>query len=80
VTSAEGQCEYAGRFDYSDPAYAGFYDIFTDCGDALATYVVVAARPPGGEFLLLVQVQANEDRDFDALDRILASFFVTGDV
>lgn len=80
VTSAEGQCEYAGRFDYADPAYTGQYDVFTSCGDALATYVVVAAQPPGGEFLLLVQVQANSDRDFDALDRILASFFVTGDV
>ena len=81
VTSAEGQCEYAGtREEYADPAYTGFYDIFTNCGDALATYVVVAARPPDGSFLILVQVQANEERDFDALDRILASFFVIGDV
>jgi serine protease Do len=80
VTSAEGQCDYAGREPYADPAYTGFYDIFTNCGDALATYVVVAARPPEGGFLLLVQVQANEDRDFDALDRILASFFVIGEV
>jgi serine protease Do len=80
VSSAPGQCDYAGREDYSDPAYSGFYDVFTNCGDTLATYVVVAARPPDGSFLLLVQVQANEERDFDALDRILASFFVIGDV
>ena len=80
VSSAPGQCDYAGRSEYSDPAYTGLYDVFTNCGDALATYVVVAAQPSDGSFLLLVQVQANEDRDFDALDRILASFFVTGDV
>jgi serine protease Do len=80
VSSAPGQCDYAGREEYSDPAYTGFYDIFTNCGDTLATYVVVAARPSDGSFLLLVQVQANEERDFDALDRILASFLVVGEV
>ena len=81
VSSAEDQgCTYEGRTVYEDPAYTGWYDTFTNCGDALATYVVVAARPPEGNFLLLVQVQANEDRDFDALDRILSSFYVIGDV
>jgi serine protease Do len=80
VTSAEGQCDYAGRSEYSDPAYTGSYDIFTNCGDALATYVVVAAQPADGSSIILVQVQANEERDFDALDRILASFFVIGEV
>lgn len=80
VSSAEGQCVYGGREVYEDPAYTGWYDIFTDCGDALATYVIVAARPPEGNYLLMVQVQANEDRDFDALDRILSSFYVIGDV
>ena len=80
VSSAEGQCDYDGRSAYEDPAYVGFYDIFTNCGDTLATYVVVAAEPPDGGFLMLVQVQANEERDFDALDHILSSFFVVGEV
>ena len=80
VTGTEGQCEYAGRSAYEDPAYAGSYDTFTNCGDTLATYVVVAAQPPDGSYLILVQVQANEERDFDALDRILASFIVVGEV
>ena len=73
-------CTYDGRFPYEDPAYTGFYDLYSGCADTLATYVIVAARPPEGNFLIVVQVQANEDRDFDALDRILASFFVSGDV
>lgn len=80
VSSSEGQCVYAGREIYEDPAYTGWYDTFTDCGSAFATYVVVAARPPEGNFIIRVQVQANEDRDFDALDRILSSFYVIGDV
>ena len=73
-------CEYIGRDVYEDPLYVGSFDTFVNCGDEAATYVVVAARPVEGSFLLRVQVQANADRDFDALDRILASFLVTGDV
>jgi serine protease Do len=80
LESLQAQCIYDGRYDYEDPAYTGFYDLYFECGDTLATYVVVAAHPPEGGFIILVQVQANEDRDFDALDRILASFFVSGDV
>lgn len=80
VQALSGQCTYAGREVYEDPAYSGFYDTFVDCADSLATYVVIAARPPEGGFILLVQVQANEDRDFDALDHILSSFYVSGEV
>lgn len=73
-------CEYIGREPYEDPLYSGSYDTFVNCGNEAATYVVVAARPAEANFLLRVQVQANADRDFEALDRILASFVVTGDV
>ena len=75
-----GVCEYIGRDVYEDPLYVGSFDTFVNCGDEAATYVVVAARPVEGSFLLRVQVQANADRDFEALDRILSSFLVTGDV
>ena len=76
----EGTCDYSGRELYEDPLYTGSFDTFINCGDEAATYVVVAARPPEGGYILLVQVQANADRDFDALDRILASFIVIGEV
>ncbi|HSL25161.1 MAG TPA: S1C family serine protease [Acidimicrobiia bacterium] len=80
LESLGSQCTYAGREVYEDPAYTGWYDTYIDCGDTLATYVVVAARPPEGAFILLVQVQANEERDFEALDHILSSFYVSGGV
>ena len=80
LESLESVCIYEGRSPYEDPAYTGFYDFYSECADTAATYVILAARPPEGNFLILVQVQANEDRDFDALDRILASFFVSGEV
>jgi serine protease Do len=82
VEGLEGQCTYLGREVYEDPAYTGFYDLFVDCGSTndLATYVVVAAGPPEGGFLILVQTQAVGDRDFEALDHILNSFYVIGEV
>jgi serine protease Do len=73
-------CEFAGREVYEDPLYTGSYDTFVNCGDEAATYVVVAAHPVEANYLVRVQVQANADRDFEALDRILASFIVSGDV
>ena len=38
----------------------------------------VVAEPADHSFLMLVQVQAVEDRDFSALDRILDSFQLVG--
>ncbi len=73
-------CVYEGRSPYSDPAYEGQYDLYTDCGGVGATYVVVAVVPPDRSYLILVQIQANGDRDFDALDRILNTFVAIGDV
>jgi serine protease Do len=78
--SLESSCTYAGREPYEDPLYTGSYDLYTECGGVGATYVVVAAAPEDRSFLLRVQIQANSDRDFDALDRILGSFVVTGSV
>ena len=42
--------------------------------------VVVAAAPPGLEFVVLVGVTLVTNADFDALDRILATFQTFGDV
>jgi serine protease Do len=80
ASDMEAQCTYSGREAYEDPAYVGVYDLYTDCGDAFATYVIVGARPPEGNYLLVVHIQANTDRDFEALDRILSSFYVVGEV
>ena len=80
LQSRFGDCTYAGRTTYQDPAYTGFFDTFTSCGDIAATYVVLAARPTEGDFLILVQAQANEERDLEALDRIMSSFTVLGTV
>lgn len=73
-------CTRDDRYEYEDPAYVGFYDLWLNCGGADATFVVVAAAPADGNYLVLVQVQAFTDADLDALDHILGSFLVVGDL
>jgi len=80
VEPLSGQCTYEGRQPYSDPAYTGQFDTYTNCGGVGASYLVVGAVPPGREYVIRVQVQVNGERDLEALDRVLNSFVVTGNV
>ncbi|MBB3035994.1 S1C family serine protease [Hoyosella altamirensis] len=67
-------CNYAGRFDYSDPLYAGMYDMFDECGGTGAVYIIVSVMPEDRSAVIGVQIQINDERDFEALDHVLASF------
>jgi serine protease Do len=80
VEPLSGQCTYEGRQPYADPAYTGSFDTYTECGGVGASYIVVGAVPPGREYVIRVQVQVNGERDLEALDRVLATFVVTGNV
>ncbi len=66
--------------DYDDPLYSGLKGVYTDCGGGDTDLVVVAAAPPGLEFVVLAGVTIVTDADFEALDRILATFQTFGDV
>lgn len=71
-----GSCTYDGRYDYSDPLYAGQYDLWTNCGSAGSLYLILAAEPDDASFVILVAVQIVTEMDLDALDRILNTFIV----
>jgi serine protease Do len=73
-----GACIFADRLDYDDGLYQGMFDVWTDCGDAGSTFLVVVAEPPDGSFQVLVQIAIIEDRDWDAADKIISSFEVVG--
>jgi serine protease Do len=79
-TSFEGTCEYDGRYEYADALYTGLYDVWLNCDGTGTTFLVLTAVPEDRSFLALVQVQVVSDKDLDALDRILASFIVSGDL
>ncbi|MGH2545223.1 MAG: PDZ domain-containing protein, partial [Ardenticatenaceae bacterium] len=73
-------CEYGGREPYEDPLYTGFYDTWTNCGGEGALFIVLSAVPADRSFITLVEVQIVSDADLDALDHILNSFVVSGEL
>jgi serine protease Do len=73
-------CKFEGRFEYTDSAYEGKYEVFTGCSGAQNTLVILAARPQENKtaFLITVFVNMTSQADSTALDRILGSFDVIG--
>ncbi len=76
----DSNCTYDGRYDYSDELYTGVYDLFTDCGSAKSLIIRLAAVPKSRAFLMYVYVQVVTEADLDALDAILKSFEVVGNL
>jgi serine protease Do len=73
-----GVCTYDARYDYEDPLYVGAYDLYTECGGEGSTFVVLAAEPADGAFIMLLQVVLVGEADAEALDQILNTFQVIG--
>ncbi|OGO65356.1 MAG: peptidase S1 [Chloroflexi bacterium RBG_19FT_COMBO_55_16] len=73
-------CKLNGRYDYEDAFYRGKYDVFENCGNSGNVFVVLTAVPNDNSqaFLILVEMQLGKAADWDALDRILATFQVIG--
>ncbi len=68
-------CNYEGRYDYSDPLYTGVYDVWTNCSTTGGTFIVLTAEPEDGSFIILLQALALYDEDLDAIDTVLATFY-----
>lgn len=76
---AEGcRIEAGDRQPFDDGIVTGLFDVYGDCGGVGATYIVIAATPADGSYTVVVEVQVNADRDFEALDQIIGTFQVVG--
>ena len=73
-------CTYDGRFDYSDGFYTGVYDQYSNCDGQGSIIIVLAAEPVEQHYSVIVLVQVVTDADLDALDHILDTFIVVGDL
>lgn len=75
-----GSCKLTGRSDYEDALYRGKYDLFENCDNTGNMYIVLTAVPNDNSqaFLILVEMQITKEADFDALERIIATFQVIG--
>jgi serine protease Do len=71
-------CTYESRSDSVDPLYTGAYDVYRDCGGSSNTFVVLAAEPEDGSFIMLLQVVLVSEADAQALDQILNTYQLIG--
>ncbi len=71
-----GSCTYRGQYDYSDPLYAGAYEIWDDCGGTTTDIINLEVWPEDEAYLIIVQAQVMTDADYEALDVILDTFQV----
>lgn len=76
----ELDCTYQGRDTYEDALYTGQYDYYSDCGDIGSTIIDLVAEPEDQSFLMWLNIQVVDDADLEALDHLLNSFQVIGDL
>jgi serine protease Do len=75
------QCELVGRYDYTDVAFRGKYDLFRKCdGSGGPQELVLTAVPKDNSqaYIIVVAVTITSDADLDALDQILQTFDIVG--
>ena len=82
-----GQCKFENRVDYGegdweDAYYRGRLDIFSKCAGGDNYFIVLSAVPRGDPqaFLVLVQMAITKEADYEALDQIMATFDVVGNL
>jgi serine protease Do len=80
LTDYGSDCTYEGRFEYTDPIYTGLYDLYSNCSDVGSQILNIVATPEEGGFIMWVQTQIVNDADLEALDRIINSFEVVGEL
>jgi serine protease Do len=76
------ECRLESASNYSDELYEGRYQLWKNCGPNRTYSLVLTARPKVNktDFLILLDVRITKDADLDAIDRILNTFVVVGDV
>lgn len=73
-------CTYDSRNDYSDPVFTGKYDLYTDCAGQGSVIIVLAAEPADASHAVVLLAQAITDADLEAVDHILNTFNVVGEL
>ena len=79
-SSFDDQCDFVGRFDYDDGLYVGSFDRYENCGAEGSDFYIIAAQPPDLSFLVYLQIVVVTEADLGALDEIVRSFVVVGEV
>jgi serine protease Do len=73
-------CAYNGRSPYEDPVYTGVFDLYQGCAGTDTILIVLAAQPADQSHSVVIVGQAITDADVEALDQVLNTFNVVGDL
>jgi serine protease Do len=75
-------CRLDSQANYEDDLYEGRYQLYKNCGPNKTYSLVLTARPKVNktDFLILIDMRITNDADLEALDHILNTFVVQGDV
>lgn len=73
-------CETADRYEYDDGLYTGLYEEYNQCGIDNVTYIEIVASPEDRPFMVVLEIQLVTEADMEALDHIIESFQVIGDL
>jgi serine protease Do len=79
-TDFSSNCTLQERGDYQAGRYSAMYDVWADCGGTPTDLYVVSFMPADGSFLGLAQVQVVSAADLEALDRIIGSLDIVGEL
>ncbi len=74
ASSFGDECVLESTRPYDDGVYRGAFDLYIDCGAERSVFVNLVAEPADGSFLVLVQLVAVSDADWNALATILDTF------
>lgn len=79
-SNSSAGCHYGGQTSFTDSFYLGDYDYFLNCANRGQNLVQVVARPPNGDYAILLQIKAKSKEDLAAAAEILNTFQVIDDL
>ncbi len=74
----EESCSFDGREPFANDTYAGFSDLWLDCGEQESALLVLALLPETDDHVVYLEIGIATQADLDAADVILNSFSVDG--
>ncbi|GIV78302.1 MAG: hypothetical protein KatS3mg050_2696 [Litorilinea sp.] len=77
VLDLSSDCTYKERSPLSVGNLSGAFDVWVSCAEAQTAALVAALAPPGGEFLVRVEIYVASDADLDVVDRVFNTLVVT---
>ena len=74
----EESCTFDSREPFANDTYAGYSDLWLDCGEEESALLILALLPETNDHVVYLEIGIGTQADLDAADVILNSFSVDG--